>query len=405
MRRTAPVIACFLALTLLGAACTKKASSSEDAAAKQAALDQAAAGNPGAVLRSTLDQLLGEHVALIADAAAAQAQGRPRDLAEAQAALTGRNATDLASAFGQVYPDAQASFLSLWKKHITFFLNYGAAAAKNDRAGKTKALADLSAYATTFAAFLHTQNSGLPADAVESLFKAHATTVATTIDAIAAKDYAEAYASLVAAYEHMDMIGKALAVAIRAQHPEKLAGRPDSKPADLREQLDMALEEHALLAYGLMSATVGKRAPDATAAVAALNTNASNIASLIGAQLGSGQTELGDAWGKLIPAYQGLARGIASKNATAEGDSRDALASAADEIGKVLSTVDSGLEASAMADFVKLNVLSIKEAGDYMVKGKFDVSYQALLRGIGHMEDMAAEIADAIATKFPAKFA
>jgi hypothetical protein len=400
------VIAGLVALTLIGGACTKSGSSStESAQNKQALLDQAAATNPGAVLRSTLDKLFGEHVALIADAAAAQAQGRSKDVLAAQAVLVGQNSTDLATAFGQIYPDVQASFLSLWKKHISFFLSYGAAAAKGNSAGKSKAVADLTAYAATFAAFLHAQNDQLPASAVEALFKAHATTVLAVIDAEVAKDYPKAYAALVAAYEHMDMIGKALAVAIRAQHPEKVAGRPDSKPADLREQLDMALEQHSILAFGLVSAVIGKRAPDAAAAVAALNTNASNLAAIIGTQFGNGQTEFGNAWAKLIPAYEGLARGITAKNATTEGKYRDDLATAADGIGKVLNGLDSGLDAGATADFIKLHALSIKEAGEYIAKGKFDIVYGALTRAIGHMEDMAAEIADAIATKFPAKFA
>ena len=404
MRRFAPVIAGLLALTLVGASCTKSSSSTQDAQTKQALLDQAAAKNPGAVLRSTLDKILGEHVALIAAAAAAQAQGRAKDVTEAQAFLVGQNSTDLATAFGQVYPDAQGSFLSLWQKHISFFLSYGAAAAKNDAAGKKKALDDLSAYATTFAAFLNTQNNQLPTAAVEALFKAHATTLTAVIDDEAAKNYAKAYADLVAAYEHMDMIGKALALAIRVQHPEKLAGRPDSKAADLREQLDMALEEHSILSYGLVSAILGKREPDATAAVAALNTNASNIASIIGAQFGSGQSDITSAWQKQIPLYEGYARAVVAKNVTAQGKNRDDLAAAAEAIGKVLNGLDSGLDAGVMSDFVKLHVLSIKEATDYMAKGKFDVAYGALVRAIGHMEDLAAEIADGVATKFPTKF-
>ena len=404
MRRFAPVIAGLLALTLAGAACTKTSSSTQDAQAKQALLDQAAAKNPGAILRSSLDKILGEHVALIADAAAAQAQGRKADVAAATDLLLGQNSIDLATAFGTVYPDAQKSFYSLWQKHIGFFIAYGAAAAKNDAAGKTKAVNDLNTYAATFAAFLHGQNDQLPASAVESLFKAHAATLTAVIDAEAAKDYPKAYAALVAAYEHMDMIGKALAVAIRAQHPEKVAGRPDSKPAELREQLDMALEEHSILAYGLISAIIGKRAPDAAAAVDALNTNASNLASIIGTQFGSGQSEFGSAWAKQIPLFEGLARAIATKNANAEGTNRDALATAADGIGKVLNGLDSGLGAAEMRDAVQLHVLSIKEAADYMVKGKFDVAYGALSRAIGHMEDLAAAIADAIATKFPTKF-
>src|SRR5207244_13270994 len=115
VRRTAPLIAGLLALTLVGAACTsKKTSSASDLAAIQAKLDQASAKSPGAVLRSTLDTLLGEHVALIADATAAQIQGRAADAGAATDRLLGKNSSDLAVAFGTVYPEAQATFLDLW---------------------------------------------------------------------------------------------------------------------------------------------------------------------------------------------------------------------------------------------------------------------------------------------------
>src|SRR5439155_12163574 len=103
------------------------------------------------------------------------------------------------------------AFLDLWKRHIAFFLDYGAAAAKNDDAGKKKAIEPLNAYAATFATFLNKQNSELPKDAVEKLFKEHATTLTDAIDAQAAKDYSKEYAAHAGAYSHMDMIGGALA--------------------------------------------------------------------------------------------------------------------------------------------------------------------------------------------------
>src|SRR6266446_2387215 len=56
VRRSAPLIAGLVALTLVGAACTSKGgASTPDAAAAQAKIDAAAAKSPGAILRSTLD--------------------------------------------------------------------------------------------------------------------------------------------------------------------------------------------------------------------------------------------------------------------------------------------------------------------------------------------------------------
>ena len=407
VRRFAPLIAGLLALTLVGAACTsKKTSSASDLQAIQAKLDQASAKSPGAVLRSTLDTLLGEHVALIADATAAQIQGRAADAATASNRLLGKNASDLAAAFGTIYADAQAPFLGLWKRHIAFFLNYGTAAAKNDAAGKKKAVDQLNAYAATFAAFLNVQNSLLPKAAVESLFKEHATTLFAVIDAQAAKDYKKEYTALAAAYSHMDMIGGALAAAIRAQHPEKLQGLPDSKPATLRAQLDAALQEQSVLLSALGAGIIQKRAPDAAAAVDALGTtNANDIASIIGtAWGGSSQSDFLAAWQKQIPLYESYARSVAAKNTAGEAKYRDDLATAADKIGKVINGLDPQLAAGDISDLVKLHVLSIKQVMDSLGRNNFDVAYDALLRAITHMDNLAAEIADGVAKQFPTKF-
>ena len=407
MRRSAPLIAGLLALTLVGAACTsKKTSSTADLAAIQAKLDAASAKSPGAILRSTLDTLLGEHVALIAAATAAQIQGRAADLTAASDLLLRKNSTDLATAFGTIYPDAQATFFALWKKHIAFFLDYGAAAAKNDAAGKKKAADQLTAYATTFAAFLNGQNSLLPKDAVEKLFAEHATTLFAVIDAQTAKDYAKEYVALSAAYSHMDMIGGALAAAIRAQHPEKLQGVPDSKPATLRAQLDAALQEHSVLLYSLGAAILQKRAPDAAAAVDQLSTtNANDIASIIGtAWGGSSQADFLAAWQKQIPLYESYARAVAAKNADGEAKYRDDLATAADNIEKVVRGLDPQFDAGEISDVVKLHVLSIKQVIDYLGRNRYDVAYDALLRAIMHMDDLAADIADGVAKQFPTKF-
>ena len=322
--------------------------------------------------------------------------------------LLGQNSSDLAIAFGSIYPDAQATFLALWKKHIAFFLDYAAAAAKNDAAGKKKAVDQLNAYAATFAVFLNGQNSLLTKDGVTSLFKEHATTVLAVIDAEAAKDDAKADAALVAAYSHMDMIGKAIAVAIRTQHPEKLAGTPDSKPSTLRAQLDAALQEHSVLLYNLGAAILQKNNAGATAAIDALNSNANDLAGIFGTQFaGSAQADFLAVWQKQIPLYESYARAVAAKNADGEAKYRDDLATAADNIGKAVVKLspEAGSGDVSIADFMKLHILSIKEVVDELARNRFDNADDALLRAIQHMDDLAAELADSIAKQFPTKFA
>ena len=408
VRRFAPLIAGLVALTLVGAACSSKGgSSTADQAAAQAKIDAAAAKGPGALLRSTLDTVLGEHVALLAEAGAAQVAGQAAGVKAASDRLLGKNSSDLATAFGSIYPDAQATFLALWQKHITFFLDYAAAAAKNDAAGKKKAVDQLNAYAATFAAFLNGQNSLLTKDGVTSLFKEHATTVLAVIDAEAAKDDAKADTALVAAYSHMDMIGKAIAVAIRTQHPEKLAGTPDSKPSTLRAQLDAALQEHSVLLCNLGAAILQKNNAGATAAVDALNSNANDLAGIVGTQFaGSAQADFLAAWQKQIPLYESYARAVAAKNAGGEAKYRDDLSTAADNIGKAVVKLspEAGSGDVSIADFMKLHILSIKEVIDQLAHNRFDNADDALLRAIQHMDDLATELADSIAKQFPTKF-
>jgi len=409
VRRSAPLIAGLVALTLVGAACSSKggSSSTQDAAAAQAKLDAASAKSPGALLRGTLDTVLGEHVALLGDLGAASAQGRAVGVRAASSRLLEKNATDLATAFGTIYPEQQAGFLALWKKHIAFFQSYAAAAAKNDGAGKKRASDQLTSYAASFAAFLNGVNSALPKDAVQSLFAEHAKGVLDGMDAEVAKDYAKADAALVGAYTHMDKIAKAFAAAVRSQHPEKLAGDPASKPADLRALLDEALQEHSALLYNLGEAIVAKNDARASAAVDALLTNATDVSTILGNQFGgSAQGDLQSVWQKQIPLYESYARSVVAKNGAAAAKYRDDLATAADNVGKEITKLspEAGSSDASISDFMKLHVLSIKEVMDQLALNRDDLADDALVRAIQHMDDMAAEIADAIAKQFATKF-
>ena len=95
---------------------------------------------------------------------------------------------------------------------------------------------------------------------------------------------------------------------------------------------------------------------------------------------------------------------IELKNAAAEAKYRDNLATTADNIGKVIHGFDPQLAGDDIADFVKLHLLSIKEVMDSLARNNFGVAYDALLRAILHMDDLAAEIADGVAKQFPTKF-
>jgi hypothetical protein len=179
------------------------------------------ADTPAADLRSALDQLLGEHVQLAADATNAALNGRDAEFKAAAAALDA-NSVDISEAIGSIYgKDAGEAFLGLWRSHIGMVVDYTVGTASKDKAKQDKAVGELMQYTQDFGAFLHSANNYLPQDGVAELVKHHAVTLKAVIDAQAAGDQAKAYMALRAAYSHMAMIAEALAQGIVKQFPKK----------------------------------------------------------------------------------------------------------------------------------------------------------------------------------------
>lgn len=175
----------------------------------------------GADLRVAVNLLLAEHVNLAASATGWAMQGMNTQFTAAAGALDA-NSVSLANAIGLVYGDgAKDAFLPLWRKHIGFFVDYTTATATQDGAGRSAAVDALMGYAEDFGAFLNAANPNLPADAVASLVREHAVTLAAAIDAQANQDWPMAYELQAKAAAHMQMISDALAGAIVMQFPEK----------------------------------------------------------------------------------------------------------------------------------------------------------------------------------------
>jgi hypothetical protein len=181
------------------------------------------AATPAASLRSALDQLLGEHVQLAADATNAALHGRDREFKAVAGALDA-NSVDIANAIGSIYgKDAGEAFLGLWRAHIGMVVDYTVGMASQDKAKQDKAVAELMQYTKDFGAFLNSANPNLPQDAVADLVKHHAVTLKAVIDAQAAGDHNRAYAELRTAYGHMATIAEALAQGIVKQFPQKFS--------------------------------------------------------------------------------------------------------------------------------------------------------------------------------------
>ena len=176
----------------------------------------AEAVNSGAAsLRSLLTAQLQEHVYL-AGLAVFNAVNNP-DLFEATAGTLDQNSQDLAASIASVYgEDAGDAFLSLWRTHIGFFVDYTTARASGDEAGQTAAKEALQGYREDFGAFLESANPNLPKEAVIEELQPHVMTVFDAIDAVVDGE-ADAFDKLKVAANVMPNTAATLAGAIAEQ--------------------------------------------------------------------------------------------------------------------------------------------------------------------------------------------
>ncbi len=170
-------------------------------------------------LRITLDSALGEHAFLASNATHRGLEGSKAF--DAAAGQLETNTVVLGDAIGSVFGDeAKGTFLELWRAHIGFFVDYTVATATKDDAKKAKAGEALAGYSRDFGAFL-AGATDLPADTLSSELDTHIMHLAQSIDAYAAKDFAEAYDLMGMGYAHMWATGDVLSEAIVGKFPDK----------------------------------------------------------------------------------------------------------------------------------------------------------------------------------------
>lgn len=175
-----------------------------------------------ATLEGQLATLLGEHVALAANATGAALAGRTDEFNAAATELD-KNSVALADLIGSVYgTEARDAFLKGWRDHIGFFVDYTQAVATHDDAKKQQALADLDRYAHQLAQFFNAAN-GMPLDTTVPLMQEHIQTLTTVIDAQAAGDMPTVYARLRLAMDHMQMLAEPVALATVRAFPQRFA--------------------------------------------------------------------------------------------------------------------------------------------------------------------------------------
>jgi hypothetical protein len=169
-------------------------------------------------LRVNLDNLFAEHAVLAMNATNAGVTGSKSFPAAAK--VLDANSVALSKAIASVYgAKAGKTFLDgkyMWRAHINYFVDYTVATAKNDNAGKQKAVANLKRYTVVFGNFL-AGATGLPKPAVQNDLLGHVLELKSQLDDYAAGNYAKAAADYHAAYNHMFMTGDLVAAAIARQ--------------------------------------------------------------------------------------------------------------------------------------------------------------------------------------------
>lgn len=186
--------------------------------------------NASAKLRSSLVAALTEH-AWLEVAAASEVAFRSTPGFGGAAAVVETNTRELSTVLGGVYgTNTQQEFEEVWKQHVTRLIDYVTAVltssgdAEMDAEKRKKAVDALNASPAAVAAFIQKATAGLlSADAVSRLVADHITGVRAAVDAIVAKDFGGAYASMRTAAKHMRTFGDPLAEAIIRQFPEKFA--------------------------------------------------------------------------------------------------------------------------------------------------------------------------------------
>ncbi|TML19673.1 MAG: hypothetical protein E6G39_01270, partial [Actinobacteria bacterium] len=224
---------------------------------------------PATQIRVALDRVLAEHAFLIVQVMRTGLTPGPEFNAAADA--LDANTNDLVAAIKSVYGEAAATaFAEQWRNHIAFLVDYARALSKKDTSAAKLADSQLHQYVVTFSTIL-AGAVHLPEAAVEGLIREHVEQL-EQIAGFEATRYAEAYPGILMTYQHMFMIGDALATAIVAQSPDRFPGRQFAfSPAiDLRIKLDRLFGAQTELASLAMRAKVNG-AGDLAASTAALN--------------------------------------------------------------------------------------------------------------------------------------
>jgi len=208
------------AATMLTAGCSSSSSSpgGQSSSPSTGTTTTSPATSQAADVRAILTAQLTDHVWLAGNAldTAVLKGGNLNDPAvKGAVAALDANSVALSKTVGSVYPAAEKPFLTSWRQHIGYFVNYTLGKATHNNAMVTKANNDLNGYRTAFGQLINSVIPQLPAAAVAKELIPHVATLEAAIDAAVAgsPDY---QTKLSMAADHMSMTASVLTTGIVA---------------------------------------------------------------------------------------------------------------------------------------------------------------------------------------------
>jgi hypothetical protein len=175
--------------------------------------------------------------------------------------------------------------------------------------------------------------------------------------------------------------------------------------ADLRLALNQLLSEHAVLAAAATGAALGGRTKEFEAAAGALDSNSQDIAKAIGSVYGAAAGEAFlPLWRKHIGFFVDYTMAKAKKSKKGQDKAVNDLIGYASDFGAFLNSATPSLPKEAVAELVKMHILSLKDVVDAQAKKDQKLAYAKIREASHHMQMIADPLADAIIKQFPDKF-
>jgi hypothetical protein len=363
----------------------------------------AAADKPATALRVALDGILGEHAFLIIEAMRTGLTAGPEYDAAANAldANTDALVGAITGIYGQAAGDA---FGEQWRNHIAFIVDYARALSTNNTSAAQLADSQLKDYVTKFSTLLAGAVE-LPEAAVEGLIREHVEQL-EQVASFEQSRFGEAYPAILETYQHMFMIGDALATAIIAQKADKFPGRDFafSAATDLRLSLDQLLGGHTELAALAMRAGL-TLSPDVEASVNALNQNTEDLRAAITSIYGpaAGQAFLAQ-WTEHTSAYLAYVSAKRSGDTSGQQAALDRLRNYQTTFTNLLVKANPHLSATHFRELIAAHTDHLINSADQYAAMDFAAAYTTEREGFAHSGVLSAYLASAIATQFPGRF-